>query len=332
MDKKRGTARLETQSDLVKLFHQDTLHTESHLLQDQQQEAHALRRRRLLSVTSDQSEAGGLSVHRLFDEPNQPKAKKHHGHPRKLTGKRLKSALNKEKDKLNRLDKKYNKKRGFSSDDDLVEVKKRPRQVSAIRVGQVSTQWTNCEALTRDRNGTKEHYALQCQLEAEVTGYNLTGDLFSLGCSRPRCVISFVKDVGEPGELYFRYEPNYPADFNSENVGDPDPFPDVAMISDGFSTGRVSFGIQYESSALALEQALKEGWQAAQKEAAAKAKAAAALLPKPKIAIAEPLTALEVNSETTMADVCKYKMVQSCCARMVEAPTPIGGAEDDDLF
>eukprot|EP00455_Lapot_gusevi_P003102 TRINITY_DN11285_c0_g1_i8.p1 TRINITY_DN11285_c0_g1~~TRINITY_DN11285_c0_g1_i8.p1 ORF type:complete len:176 (-),score=56.49 TRINITY_DN11285_c0_g1_i8:110-637(-) len=123
-------------------------------------------------------------------------------------------------------------------------------------VPKLSTKWTNCVGLPQ-ATGLRQT-AIRCKLEAFVapstTPVAIDRDVFSLACSRPGCSIYFEPNQPETASAFwFRYQPNYPDSFKSENVGSPRPFPDVAMLTDGFTSWTASFGLTLQPAQNALE-------------------------------------------------------------------------------
>eukprot|EP00455_Lapot_gusevi_P038151 TRINITY_DN4274_c0_g1_i5.p1 TRINITY_DN4274_c0_g1~~TRINITY_DN4274_c0_g1_i5.p1 ORF type:complete len:127 (+),score=23.70 TRINITY_DN4274_c0_g1_i5:124-504(+) len=83
-------------------------------------------------------------------------------------------------------------------------------------------------------------------------------DVFALGCSRPHCTIGFLPGQPAFGSAFkFMYRPNYPTNFTSENVGDPDLFQDPAQITDGFRTLTLSIGLKYSPDSVTLPTTLR---------------------------------------------------------------------------
>eukprot|EP00455_Lapot_gusevi_P040744 TRINITY_DN463_c0_g1_i5.p1 TRINITY_DN463_c0_g1~~TRINITY_DN463_c0_g1_i5.p1 ORF type:complete len:530 (-),score=225.58 TRINITY_DN463_c0_g1_i5:223-1812(-) len=121
-------------------------------------------------------------------------------------------------------------------------------RISRIRSAMLpplKTAWRNCESIM---NGDAVE-GMRCLLTVTSNGqpYSVARDVFTLGCSRPNCEIYFdeASPKDESDSFWFTYRPNYPRKFNSENVGNPDRFTDLATITDGFSIGQASFGIKY---------------------------------------------------------------------------------------
>eukprot|EP00455_Lapot_gusevi_P002005 TRINITY_DN10775_c0_g2_i9.p1 TRINITY_DN10775_c0_g2~~TRINITY_DN10775_c0_g2_i9.p1 ORF type:complete len:227 (-),score=46.94 TRINITY_DN10775_c0_g2_i9:56-736(-) len=156
----------------------------------------------------------------------------------------------------------------------------KPAQAAEISVQplpHITTEWENCTSIIDP--DTRLATALRCHL-VPTSSIPLSPDVFRLGCSRPRCRIFFLPDqpYDNQNRFVFQYEPRYPAQFTSEDVGNPDLFPDQAWITDGFSAGRVAFDIQYTP---------------------------------------ESQSAMSTNM-LEIGDVLQYAMVQSCCSRVLQ--------------
>eukprot|EP00455_Lapot_gusevi_P039168 TRINITY_DN4388_c0_g2_i1.p1 TRINITY_DN4388_c0_g2~~TRINITY_DN4388_c0_g2_i1.p1 ORF type:complete len:339 (+),score=62.13 TRINITY_DN4388_c0_g2_i1:124-1140(+) len=128
----------------------------------------------------------------------------------------------------------------------------------ALVSSQIQTEWRNCVV----RNGTGPLYqGLECTLVTKigVTKTNVSIDTFSLACSRPFCRISFLPNQPLIGNSFrFLYQPNYPTQFVSENVGRPALFQDPAFVTDGFKTRIISFGVQYSPGSSFVETGLRD--------------------------------------------------------------------------
>eukprot|EP00455_Lapot_gusevi_P046267 TRINITY_DN6057_c0_g1_i5.p1 TRINITY_DN6057_c0_g1~~TRINITY_DN6057_c0_g1_i5.p1 ORF type:complete len:307 (-),score=69.74 TRINITY_DN6057_c0_g1_i5:48-833(-) len=169
------------------------------------------------------------------------------------------------------------KKKKILDTDDWQPVNPNAPEIVAQPLPSITTSWQNCTSLTDP--ATNLQTALRCHLVSS-SSIPLSADVFRLGCSRPKCRISFLPDQPDESQnrFVFEYQPNYPANFTSEDVGNPDLFPDLAWITDGFSVGRVAFNIQYtQESTPAITQSLLE-----------------------------------------VADSVQYNMVQSCCSRILQ--------------
>eukprot|EP00455_Lapot_gusevi_P038153 TRINITY_DN4274_c0_g2_i3.p1 TRINITY_DN4274_c0_g2~~TRINITY_DN4274_c0_g2_i3.p1 ORF type:complete len:716 (+),score=130.17 TRINITY_DN4274_c0_g2_i3:88-2235(+) len=118
----------------------------------------------------------------------------------------------------------------------------------------LTTQWKQCSLI----KGTGVHYqGLICTLVPIENGVatSVPIDLFSLACSRPRCTISFLPAQPKLGSAFkFMYRPNYPTNFTSENVGNPDLFQDPAQITDGFRTLTLSIGLKFSPDGATISQ------------------------------------------------------------------------------
>eukprot|EP00455_Lapot_gusevi_P041889 TRINITY_DN4907_c0_g2_i11.p1 TRINITY_DN4907_c0_g2~~TRINITY_DN4907_c0_g2_i11.p1 ORF type:complete len:430 (-),score=91.44 TRINITY_DN4907_c0_g2_i11:112-1401(-) len=138
-----------------------------------------------------------------------------------------------------------------------------------VKVPAITTVWRGCKLI----RGTGVHYeGLVCSVLARQNGTHLTlpRDVFSLGCSRPGCSISFLPNQARIADQYrFIYRPNYPEGFVSENVGDPALFQDPARLTDGFKTVTVSFGLKFSpenvtNDLLVDEQPVDQGAEVSQ--------------------------------------------------------------------
>eukprot|EP00455_Lapot_gusevi_P052263 TRINITY_DN7938_c0_g1_i1.p1 TRINITY_DN7938_c0_g1~~TRINITY_DN7938_c0_g1_i1.p1 ORF type:complete len:121 (-),score=24.41 TRINITY_DN7938_c0_g1_i1:81-443(-) len=120
--------------------------------------------------------------------------------------------------------------------------------------------------------------------------------MFTLGCSRPQCEIFFSEQQPAGFEaqnrFVFEYHPHYPAKFVSENVGDPPRFGDQALITDGFTTGQMSFDIQFQSAQVSAHN-----------------------------------SKLEMAAQ--VSDVMRYRLKEACCSRVFRCRD---NDDDDDLF
>eukprot|EP00455_Lapot_gusevi_P046099 TRINITY_DN600_c0_g1_i3.p1 TRINITY_DN600_c0_g1~~TRINITY_DN600_c0_g1_i3.p1 ORF type:complete len:112 (-),score=48.82 TRINITY_DN600_c0_g1_i3:59-364(-) len=91
----------------------------------------------------------------------------------------------------------------------------------------------------------------------------------------------------------FTYRSNYPADFQSEDVGSPGLFHDPSFVTDGWTTRSVSFGINYAPVAASL---------------------------------------LEVDDSHEVADVMNYRCMQSCCFNLGGGGGGGNGNSQGDVF
>eukprot|EP00455_Lapot_gusevi_P041887 TRINITY_DN4907_c0_g2_i1.p1 TRINITY_DN4907_c0_g2~~TRINITY_DN4907_c0_g2_i1.p1 ORF type:complete len:993 (-),score=158.50 TRINITY_DN4907_c0_g2_i1:25-3003(-) len=159
-----------------------------------------------------------------------------------------------------------------------------------VKVPAITTVWRGCKLI----RGTGVHYeGLVCSVLARQNGTHLTlpRDVFSLGCSRPGCSISFLPNQARIADQYrFIYRPNYPEGFVSENVGDPALFQDPARLTDGFKTETVSFGLKFtpEDTTDTEDQDNQDSNHH------------------------DGTNLLQVG----IADVAKYRCTQSCCVRV----------------
>eukprot|EP00455_Lapot_gusevi_P054984 TRINITY_DN8904_c0_g1_i4.p1 TRINITY_DN8904_c0_g1~~TRINITY_DN8904_c0_g1_i4.p1 ORF type:complete len:405 (-),score=116.78 TRINITY_DN8904_c0_g1_i4:47-1261(-) len=155
-----------------------------------------------------------------------------------------------------------------------------PFNVSAIQaVSTFRTAWRNCSAL-----GTPPLLTgIRCLLVAQSNTSDLVvpRNVFSLACSRPGCQMFF--EPGQPdvaSAYWFQYLPYYPSYFLSEDVGVPDRFEDRAMLTDGVAVRYGSFGLLLQKDPTFLE--------------------------------------LDVDVDTTVGDVSRYIMKESCCAGVLD--------------
>eukprot|EP00455_Lapot_gusevi_P056056 TRINITY_DN9221_c0_g1_i13.p1 TRINITY_DN9221_c0_g1~~TRINITY_DN9221_c0_g1_i13.p1 ORF type:complete len:1001 (-),score=223.13 TRINITY_DN9221_c0_g1_i13:99-3101(-) len=160
---------------------------------------------------------------------------------------------------------------------------------SIEKVPELKTVWSDC-ALIR---GSGVHYeGLECSITAQQDGETVTvpQDVFSLGCSRPGCTITFLPHQPKLADRYrFIYKPHYPKGFVSENVGDPALFHDPAKLTDGFQTRTASFGLKFSPTATVDDT--QEG-------------------------AAQDPTAGENMLELANGDFMSYVCVQSCCGQV----------------
>eukprot|EP00455_Lapot_gusevi_P056060 TRINITY_DN9221_c0_g1_i4.p1 TRINITY_DN9221_c0_g1~~TRINITY_DN9221_c0_g1_i4.p1 ORF type:complete len:433 (-),score=70.69 TRINITY_DN9221_c0_g1_i4:44-1342(-) len=168
---------------------------------------------------------------------------------------------------------------------------------SIEKVPELETVWSDCTAI-----GTGKFYeGVECTLTAKQNGETLTvpQDVFSLGCSRPRCTISFSPNQPKLADRYrFVYRPNYPDEFVSENVGDPERFPDPARITDGFTTQTISFQLKFSP---VVENENGEDEQATEESQ-------------------ETPTEEPVMLEQRVTDSVRYRCEQICCVRVDNFP------------
>eukprot|EP00455_Lapot_gusevi_P046101 TRINITY_DN600_c0_g1_i5.p1 TRINITY_DN600_c0_g1~~TRINITY_DN600_c0_g1_i5.p1 ORF type:complete len:962 (-),score=236.02 TRINITY_DN600_c0_g1_i5:59-2944(-) len=158
----------------------------------------------------------------------------------------------------------------------------------------IQTSWDDCEVVKNDTTGFVEGFS--CTLSATQNGQPITvpRDLFNLACSRPRCTIKFDPDAADVDSSFdFTYRSNYPADFQSEDVGSPGLFHDPSFVTDGWTTRSVSFGINYAPVAASL---------------------------------------LEVDDSHEVADVMNYRCMQSCCFNLGGGGGGGNGNSQGDVF
>eukprot|EP00455_Lapot_gusevi_P012419 TRINITY_DN15883_c0_g1_i8.p1 TRINITY_DN15883_c0_g1~~TRINITY_DN15883_c0_g1_i8.p1 ORF type:complete len:307 (+),score=20.23 TRINITY_DN15883_c0_g1_i8:26-922(+) len=174
-----------------------------------------------------------------------------------------------------------------ASDDDLaLLLKKKTNGVKLFettRVPPLTTVWRNCRPLNTTIGNHTFQSAIRCELAVlNDLPFDVTQDIFTLGCSRPLCEIFFSEnqpsDMAEQRQFLFEYHPHYPQAFNSENVGTPPLFPDQAEITDGFSTGVITFDVLYRNEPVPLRKIQSH---------------------------------LEINSQVGVSDVCQYRMYES---------------------
>eukprot|EP00455_Lapot_gusevi_P040282 TRINITY_DN4550_c0_g1_i6.p1 TRINITY_DN4550_c0_g1~~TRINITY_DN4550_c0_g1_i6.p1 ORF type:complete len:506 (+),score=68.47 TRINITY_DN4550_c0_g1_i6:45-1520(+) len=117
---------------------------------------------------------------------------------------------------------------------------------NATKLKSFDTSWENCVTVLKNNNTHVE--SIECDLIVTRKGqpYVVSRDVFSLACARPTCQIFFPANVSLVGSSFkFIYRPNYPMSFDAKNVGDPGPFRDTALVTDGFGYGHISAIVHY---------------------------------------------------------------------------------------
>eukprot|EP00455_Lapot_gusevi_P032336 TRINITY_DN3527_c0_g1_i1.p1 TRINITY_DN3527_c0_g1~~TRINITY_DN3527_c0_g1_i1.p1 ORF type:complete len:329 (-),score=72.09 TRINITY_DN3527_c0_g1_i1:66-1052(-) len=124
------------------------------------------------------------------------------------------------------------------------------RTIQAQPINQLRTVWQQCEGFYAD--AATFQTSIVCQIAVFDTNnqpFTLPRDSLALSCSRPSCQIAFEPDQPEVASAFWvRYKPNYPVSFVSENVGDPGRFADMSYISEGITTRKAWFGIDYDAA------------------------------------------------------------------------------------
>eukprot|EP00455_Lapot_gusevi_P041228 TRINITY_DN4758_c0_g1_i2.p1 TRINITY_DN4758_c0_g1~~TRINITY_DN4758_c0_g1_i2.p1 ORF type:complete len:484 (-),score=56.36 TRINITY_DN4758_c0_g1_i2:81-1532(-) len=118
-------------------------------------------------------------------------------------------------------------------------------------VAGIRTQWTQC-VFTRRTGYPMIYESMNCSLipvDPNNNRITVPIDVFSLGCSRPRCQIYFAPGQNQLQNSYkFVYKPNFPTYFVSEDVGNPSLWMDMAFVTDGLKTLTVGFGVRYQQT------------------------------------------------------------------------------------
>eukprot|EP00455_Lapot_gusevi_P041199 TRINITY_DN4750_c0_g2_i2.p1 TRINITY_DN4750_c0_g2~~TRINITY_DN4750_c0_g2_i2.p1 ORF type:complete len:656 (+),score=100.95 TRINITY_DN4750_c0_g2_i2:196-2163(+) len=112
----------------------------------------------------------------------------------------------------------------------------------------VTTDWQNC---TYSKLGNV-YYDMNCTIVPFQNGNRISVSIndFSLGCSRPNCEIAFLPNQSPTGDAFrFQYKPNFPAAFESEDVGNPPMFRDPSLVTDGFRMTEVAFDMLFQKTA-----------------------------------------------------------------------------------
>eukprot|EP00455_Lapot_gusevi_P042183 TRINITY_DN4970_c0_g2_i4.p1 TRINITY_DN4970_c0_g2~~TRINITY_DN4970_c0_g2_i4.p1 ORF type:complete len:239 (+),score=45.38 TRINITY_DN4970_c0_g2_i4:91-807(+) len=133
------------------------------------------------------------------------------------------------------------------------------RKVEAVPMGVFQTSVKNCQE--EIENG--QFVGLRCDLAVfSQTGRPITLSLdhLSLACSRPGCQIYFTRRKILPvAHLHqFVFRPRFPANFQSEDVGKPDPIMDLNYFADTFKVFSTTIKIQYQRSTDSLVQVQSE--------------------------------------------------------------------------
>eukprot|EP00455_Lapot_gusevi_P048073 TRINITY_DN6596_c0_g1_i1.p1 TRINITY_DN6596_c0_g1~~TRINITY_DN6596_c0_g1_i1.p1 ORF type:complete len:253 (+),score=40.38 TRINITY_DN6596_c0_g1_i1:482-1240(+) len=125
----------------------------------------------------------------------------------------------------------------------------------------LQTRWENCRKYIAPRpkwgwvpSPTPNNAAVTCDiitLRGNVP-VKVPGSVLRLACSRPRCSLR-LQSQGTASNFSVIFFPNYPASFNSENVGAPPLFPDPTLLTDGWSQLNMVFDIQYAPNTAKLE-------------------------------------------------------------------------------
>eukprot|EP00455_Lapot_gusevi_P017411 TRINITY_DN19284_c0_g2_i6.p1 TRINITY_DN19284_c0_g2~~TRINITY_DN19284_c0_g2_i6.p1 ORF type:complete len:504 (+),score=107.68 TRINITY_DN19284_c0_g2_i6:82-1593(+) len=119
------------------------------------------------------------------------------------------------------------------------------KKAVTVVVGDLETRVKDCkDVIDNDR-----FVGIRCNLYI-MNGHRpipLSLAHLSLACSRPGCQIGFTKRDAYPiGPIHqFLYQPGFPAEFVSENVGYPDPIVDVSFIADNFDVFKTQFTVGY---------------------------------------------------------------------------------------
>eukprot|EP00455_Lapot_gusevi_P021716 TRINITY_DN2271_c0_g3_i5.p1 TRINITY_DN2271_c0_g3~~TRINITY_DN2271_c0_g3_i5.p1 ORF type:complete len:1240 (-),score=432.68 TRINITY_DN2271_c0_g3_i5:147-3866(-) len=189
--------------------------------------------------------------------------------------------------------------------DNLAEKNRRiPAKSASVQpVGSLRTEVRDCKEIL-DANNAKRVIGLRCKLHSSLKGKSVSVPVttYSLACSRPNCDIFFPKrkDIPFSHAHEFIYLPNYPGNFTSEDVGDPDMISDMAFISDGFSVFPVKFGIQFDPDGDAKLETNSQ---------------------------VNTATNTQITSQVGAIDFMKYRCTQSCCATVGAGR---GAWRDDD--
>eukprot|EP00455_Lapot_gusevi_P039522 TRINITY_DN4431_c0_g1_i8.p1 TRINITY_DN4431_c0_g1~~TRINITY_DN4431_c0_g1_i8.p1 ORF type:complete len:842 (+),score=198.81 TRINITY_DN4431_c0_g1_i8:103-2526(+) len=119
----------------------------------------------------------------------------------------------------------------------------------------MDTRWENCR-VTAINPTTHFVEAVTCDIIPlrNNTQTYVPARMLRLACSRPRCEIFFNnRPLLLANKFSVTYKPNYPANFNSENVGSPPLFPDPTLVTDGWATRQMVFDIRYAPNLILLE-------------------------------------------------------------------------------
>eukprot|EP00455_Lapot_gusevi_P042555 TRINITY_DN5057_c0_g2_i4.p1 TRINITY_DN5057_c0_g2~~TRINITY_DN5057_c0_g2_i4.p1 ORF type:complete len:581 (-),score=153.34 TRINITY_DN5057_c0_g2_i4:76-1758(-) len=122
----------------------------------------------------------------------------------------------------------------------------------------LETRWENCRVISRQR-GTNLVGDVQCNIIPlrNNVPVSVPSSLLRVACSRPRCEIR----LSYPGNRIPKmnanftviYSPNYPASFNSENVGAPPMFADLNLVTDGWNQLNMAFDVQFAPDQVKME-------------------------------------------------------------------------------